>query len=259
MVHACQAHTASVLSFLCNVDWLRCSPSPSPWLPVSPHQLRHKQRRAVSHSDRRPDEHHAGRHRGRQLQCSSHPPRRTRCSSPSTSTALRAGAASFAPATNAVGALTGCVLRLNNTRVRCDWLSGTGGAQTLTVTINVAAGAAPRVGERTGARWVRQGATRRARRLHLRHPAGRGRQRRPPRRRADADNRSDHPDERHSAPTSAVVAPTSAVVAPTSAAATTDPGDLPATGGSDASALIALVVLALGAFLLIIARKFRET
>jgi LPXTG-motif cell wall-anchored protein len=48
-------------------------------------------------------------------------------------------------------------------------------------------------------------------------------------------------------------------VAPTSAAPTTDPATLPATGGSDASAFIAVAVLAVGAFLLIVARKFRET
>jgi len=51
---------------------------------------------------------------------------------------------------------------------------------------------------------------------------------------------------------------TSSAVAPTSAAATTQPAALPPTGGSDANAFIALTVLALGAFLVIMARKFRE-
>jgi LPXTG-motif cell wall-anchored protein len=38
---------------------------------------------------------------------------------------------------------------------------------------------------------------------------------------------------------------------------TGDPGQLPATGGSDATVLVAMVVLGVGAFLLIVARKFR--
>ena len=58
--------------------------------------------------------------------------------------------------------------------------------------------------------------------------------------------------------TPAPTTPTSAGVAPTSAAATTQPAPLPATGGSDANAFIAVTVLALGAFLLIVARKVRE-
>jgi LPXTG-motif cell wall-anchored protein len=58
--------------------------------------------------------------------------------------------------------------------------------------------------------------------------------------------------------TTAPVSPTTAAVSPTSAAsATTDPGQLPATGTSDSTALIAVILLGLGAMVLLVARKFR--
>ena len=62
------------------------------------------------------------------------------------------------------------------------------------------------------------------------------------------------------APTTAPGTPTSAGSSPTSAAAPTSAATapLPATGGTNANAFIALTVLALGAFLLIIARKVRR-
>jgi len=59
-------------------------------------------------------------------------------------------------------------------------------------------------------------------------------------------------------PTTGPVEPTTAVVSQTSAVSvTTDPGQLPATGASDSTALIAVILLGLGAMVLLVARKFR--
>ena len=59
-------------------------------------------------------------------------------------------------------------------------------------------------------------------------------------------------------PTTGPVSPTSAAVSPTSAAnVTTDPGQLPPTGASDSTALVAVIVLGLGALVLFATRKFR--
>ena len=52
--------------------------------------------------------------------------------------------------------------------------------------------------------------------------------------------------------------PTTGAVSPTSAAnVTTDPGQLPPTGASDSTVLVAILVLGLGAFVLLVTRKFR--
>ncbi len=154
--------------------------------------------------------------------------------------------------------LTGCIPLPVPRTLRCDWTSGAGGPQTLTVSINPIAVGAVSVsadGGPDGATLVQlasspfvilpEGAT-----TVPTTPTT------PPTTPTTAPTT---PTTAPTTPTSAAVTPTSAAVAPTSAAATTDPGNLPATGGSDASAFIALVVLALGAFLLIIVRKFRET
>ena len=55
-------------------------------------------------------------------------------------------------------------------------------------------------------------------------------------------------------PTS-VAPPTSGAVLPTSAVATTDPGTLPETGSSGSAPFAAIVVIAGGAFLLLLARR----
>ena len=157
--------------------------------------------------------------------------------------AFVSGNASLALGTNTSG-LTGCVLRLNNTRVRCDWLTGSGGPQTLTVTINAAASAAPDTGT-VRALGSPSGGT-----LGVLAVTTFAITQAPPTTTTTTTTL---------ATTTAPTTPTSAAVAPTSAAATTQPAALPATGGSDANAFIAVVVLALGAFLVIMARKFRET
>ena len=155
---------------------------------------------------------------------------------------LVSGTASLALGTT-TSELKGCVLRLNSTRVRCDWLTGSGGPQTLTVTINVAASAAPQfgsvqaLGSASGTPLVVLDFTNFA-----------ITQQAPPTTAATTTTTTTAP----TGPT------TSAAVAPTSAAATTAAA-LPPTGGSNANAFIALTALALGAFLLIVARKVRET
>jgi LPXTG-motif cell wall-anchored protein len=54
------------------------------------------------------------------------------------------------------------------------------------------------------------------------------------------------------------VSPTTGAVSPTSAAnVTTDPGQLPPTGASGSTALVAVSVLGLGALVFFVTRKFR--
>ncbi len=69
------------------------------------------------------------------------------------------------------------------------------------------------------------------------------------------------PTDTGAPPTSGPVSPTSAAVSavsPTSAAnVTTDPAQLPPTGASGSTALVALIVLGLGALVLFVTRKFR--
>ena len=147
--------------------------------------------------------------------------------------------ATLTVASSTSGELTGCIPRITNTQVRCDWTPAGGGPQTLTVTINpvavsifsVAATGAPSGGNQTGIVNSPFAITQQA----------------PPTSAATTV-----------ATTPAPTTPTSAGVAPTSAAATTQAAALPPTGGSDANAFIALAVLALGAVLVIMARKFRE-
>ena len=168
-----------------------------------------------------------------------------------------AGRATLATVSNTSG-LSNCVTALQALQVKCDWASGGGGAQTLVVTVNVDAAAALGQGfvQATGgpvggtqdvlasSTFVigLEGPTTTTTTTTLAPTTA-----------------PTTPTSATVAPTTDAVAPTSAAVEPTSAVATTQPEPLPATGGSDASAFIALVVLAFGAFLLLIARKFRET
>ena len=159
------------------------------------------------------------------------------------------GNATLAQPPRNTGELTGCVLRNLSTRVRCDWLTGQVGPQTLTVTINVAASAVPDV-ETVQALGAPSGGT-----LVPLAFAGFAVTQAPP----PTDATTVAPTAATTAAPTGPTTPTSSAVAPTSAAATTQPGALPPTGGSDANAFIALTVLALGAFLVIMARKVRET
>ncbi|MET1002999.1 MAG: hypothetical protein ABWZ15_14400 [Acidimicrobiia bacterium] len=66
------------------------------------------------------------------------------------------------------------------------------------------------------------------------------------------------PTDSGAPPTATVTPPTTGAVSPTSAAnVTTDPGQLPPTGASDSTVLVAILVLGLGAFVLLVTRKFR--
>jgi hypothetical protein len=159
------------------------------------------------------------------------------------------GNATLALGTN-TSELTGCVLRNLSTRVRCDWLTGQVGPQTLTVTINVAASAVPDV-ETVQALGAPSGG---GNLVPLAFAAFAVTQAPPP-----TDATTVATTVATTAAPTGPTTPTSSAVAPTSAAATTQPGALPPTGGSDANAFIALTVLALGAFLVIMARKVRET
>ena len=146
-----------------------------------------------------------------------------------------ATSATLATASN-TSELTGCIVQLAGTQVLCDWTPGAGSvAHTLTVTINpvtvsifsVRATGGPQGGIQQDLASAAFAITQQA----------------PP---------------TTTTTTTAPTTPTSAAVAPTSAAATTQAAPLPPTGGSDANAFIALTVLALGAFLVIMARKVRE-
>ena len=139
--------------------------------------------------------------------------------------------------------LTGCIVRLaTNTEVRCNWTPAGGGPQTLTVTINPVAVSLFTVAATSES---------------PRHP---------PNTIPGASVTFAVTQQVPTTTTTTTVAPTtdpgtptSATGSPTSAAAPTQAASLPATGGSDANTFIALTVLALGAFLIIVARKFRET
>lgn len=150
-----------------------------------------------------------------------------------------AGTATLSAVSPSGGELTNCTLRLINTQALCDWTPAGGGPQTLTVTIDPVAVGAMSVAA-TGALQNGNQAT------------------------LDSFPFVVLPEATTTttttlAPTTGPTTPTTAAVAPTSAAATSSAGTLPASGGSDANAYIALAVLALGAFLVIIARKFRAT
>lgn len=150
-----------------------------------------------------------------------------------------AGSASLSAVSPSGGELTNCTLQLLNTQALCDWTPAGGGPQTLTVTIDPVAVGAMSVAA-TGALQGGNQTT------------------------LDSSTFVVLPEATTTTTTTTLApttgtSPTTAAVAPTSAAATTSAGTLPASGGSDANAYIALVVLALGAFLVIIARKFRAT
>jgi LPXTG-motif cell wall-anchored protein len=172
------------------------------------------------------------------------------------------GAAGTATLSNIVASsgLTNCTLLLAPQRALCDWPSGAG-EQTLTVTINALAVTATDIAVFADGGPVGALAALDDSNFEILPATTPTTPTTPPTTPTTPPTTPTTPPATPTTPpttpTTAPTTPTSAAVAPTSAA-TTDPGTLPATGASDTSAFIALVVLALGAFLLIIVRKFRE-